>query len=373
MDEFCGANLRVARCVAAYALDEVAERVGKTRQYIHKLETGAARPTDELAADLAKCLEVLPEFFYGIPITPIAEDVVHFRRLASTKAGVRQIVIAKGQLTRLMVSEIERRASLPVVRFESLPTQSSEEIERAAELTRRAWGLGNGPILNMARLAENAGAVLTTFPDVSREVDALCVPGARPLIITNGETKSACRVRFDVAHEIAHLVMHEGVKTGDRLTESEANRFASALLMPRAAIIKEFKISRSGSISWGALPELKLRWKASKAAIIMRAKHLGVIDDNRVRSAFIRLKNSGESLGEVEDSLVPSETPELMSAAIDLLATKRGLSADDLARSIKVSPTLLTKLLPRKPVVTAVSSPTSNVIPFPNGQRAANA
>lgn len=365
MSDFCGVNLRVARCAGAYSLDEVAERVGKTRQYIHKLETGAARPTEELSADLAASLDVLPEFFYGVPITPIPEDTVHFRRLASTKAGIRQVVIAKGQLTRLLVEQIEQRVALPTVRFETRPTLRNEDIELAAESTRRACGLqGNGPILNVARLAENAGAVVTTFPDVSREVDALCVPGRRPLIITNGETKSACRTRFDIAHEIAHLVMHEGIKTGDRLTESEANRFASALLMPRSAFIKELKLTSSGQIKWAALPELKYRWRVSKAAIIMRAKHLGVIDDIKVRSAFIRLKNAGEALGEVEDEMIEQEQPELVRSALELLAEKGGLSVPHLATAMRVAPALLSRLLPTGNLPGAAVALPANVIPF---------
>jgi Zn-dependent peptidase ImmA (M78 family)/DNA-binding XRE family transcriptional regulator len=366
MNDFCGANLRTARHFHALSLDEIAERVGKTRQYVSRLEVGAARPTDSLAQELADALEVMPEFFFDPAIAQIAEENVHFRRLASTKAGIRQVVIAKGQITRLLVESLERRVNFPQVRFASESTRSAEEIEVAAEKSRRAWGLSIGPIQNLTRVAENAGAVLTTFPGVSREVDALCVPGARPLIITNGETKSVCRVRFDVAHEIAHLVMHEGIKTGDRITESEANRFASALLMPRAAIVKELHITRSGQISWAALPELKLRWKVSKAALVMRAKHLGLIDDSRVRSAFIRLKNLGESVSEAGDSQIAPEPPEVIPAAVELLTHKAGVSFVDLARSIRVTPFLLSRIVPRN--TPPIDEPLGgNVIAFPFG------
>jgi Zn-dependent peptidase ImmA (M78 family)/DNA-binding XRE family transcriptional regulator len=367
MNIFCGSNLRAARHFHALSLDELAEKVSKTRQYISKLEVGATRPTDLLASELAAALEVLPDFFYEPALVQIAEDSVHFRRLASTKTGLRQVVIAKGQMTRLLVEAVESRVNLPTVKFPTETAKSAEELELAAERTRRNWGLSNGPIQNLTRVAENAGAVVTTFPDVSREIDALCVPGARPLIITNAETKSTCRVRFDIAHEIGHLVLHDGIRTGDRLTESEANRFASALLMPRTAIVKELQISRSGQISWTALPELKTRWKVSKAALVMRAKHLGLIDDARVKSAFIRLKNAGESLHEIGDERIEREPSEVVPAAIEVLTKQAGFTHDDLARSIRIQSSMLSRIVPSKPSV-STNQNINNVVAFPSSR-----
>jgi len=49
---FNGSNLRLARLYHELSLEQVAERVSKTRQYIQRLETGIAVPTPVLAKEL---------------------------------------------------------------------------------------------------------------------------------------------------------------------------------------------------------------------------------------------------------------------------------------------------------------------------------
>ncbi len=45
------------------------------------------------------------------------------------------------------------------------------------------WGLGLGPISNMMRVVENAGAIVSFFSGVSERVDALSIDRQRPMII----------------------------------------------------------------------------------------------------------------------------------------------------------------------------------------------
>ncbi|HEY8908294.1 MAG TPA: ImmA/IrrE family metallo-endopeptidase, partial [Rhodoferax sp.] len=53
--------------------------------------------------------------------------------------------------------------------------------------------------------------------------------------------------QFGVAHELGHFSLHIGVLTGDQLTETQANRFASALLMPRSTFATECRLALRGS------------------------------------------------------------------------------------------------------------------------------
>ena len=95
-------------------------------------------------------------------------------------------------------------------------------------------------------------------------------------------------MRFDIAHELGHLVLHEGHVTGDRKTESEANRFASAFLLPRSTFVKVFP-KRGTRIDWAGIRALKLEFQVSKAAILYRAKSLELLDDDQYRGAVITL------------------------------------------------------------------------------------
>ncbi|HBH7053315.1 TPA: ImmA/IrrE family metallo-endopeptidase [Morganella morganii] len=342
---FNGSNLRLARLYHELSLEQVAERVSKTRQYIQRLESGYALPTKELAHELACVLCVLPEFFDDYEQSPINEEIVHFRKRSATRVAIKLATLAKAELYRRLINVFEENLNLPPVRFPEIKVHTQEDIEKAAEKCRIDWGLGFGPIDNMTRLAEKLGAFVTSFDSVSDDVDALSVPLERPFIVRNTAKKSPCRQRFDIAHEVGHLIFHGGVSTGDRLTESQANRFASALLLPRSAMAKYFPKPIGGRIDWKGLSQFKLTWKVSKAAIIYRAHQLSLLTDAQYKTAFFGLKRKGEAIDEKEDFLIPSEKPELFYNAMDVLLNDVYLDMYSLSNHLKIMPEMLMQLM----------------------------
>ena len=342
---FVGANLRLARTFVGLTLEELGEQVGKSKQFIHKLETNVDKPSESLAVQLASCLDVLPDFFYDLRSEPISEEQFHFRKLRTTKVASKQKALAKAEIFKRLVDFCEPRLNLPRFEIREHPATTLEEIEVAAERTRGYLGLGLGPIQNITRVAENAGVFVTTFRGISSEVDALSIAASRPVIVRNEVDRYSCRLRFDIAHEIGHFVMHGGLLTGDRVTEGQANRFGGAFLLPRSSFAKEFPVSSSGRISWKALSEVKLRWKASKAAMLMRGRQLFLIDDHQLKSAIITLKNNKEAKKEVEDDSIEIERPVLLDKAIRLVTRHYGLSLDDIAREMKVTTKYVTEFL----------------------------
>lgn len=344
--DFNGAELRLARTFSGMALEEVAERVGKTRQYLHRLEIGQATPTEPLLAQLASVLHVEPSFFVSGRALAIADEQVHFRKLFTTRAAIKQVAMARAEMFGRLVVYLDKHLRLPSVRIPSVPdVRSPEDIEKAAELCRREWELGLGPIAHMSRLAENVGAMVTSFQSVSKEIDAMSVTLQRPIIVRNEAKQSACRQRFDIGHEFGHFVLHSGRMTGDRTTEGEANRFAGALLIPRTMMAKLFPRPRGSRLDWGGLREFKLVWKMSKAAILYRARQLGLISDDQYRSGVITLKRTGEAITEREDNLVPQEKPELLYRSLAVLAEKRSINAPDVAAALRVHLDLLSTLV----------------------------
>lgn len=343
--EFAGGELRLARIFNGLSLDQVADRVGKTRQYIHKCETGAARPTPELAVELAAALRVRPEFLFHARPT-VTEDQFHFRKLLTAKVTTKQVAMARGQMFVRLGAELDSLLRLPAVHLPDFGQASTAaEIETAAEECRREWGLGMGPIENLSRLAENLGVLVTSFQSISAEVDALSVAAERPIIVRNEAKESVCRQRFDIGHELGHLVLHTGVVTGDEFTEAQANRFASALLVPRAMMQKLFPRPRSGRLDWNAIREFKQTWKVSKAALLYRAHQLGILDDQQYRSGAITLRRYGEANGERDDYLVPAEGPDLLWRSFELLARRKGLFGANVADRLCVQPDFLDDLV----------------------------
>ena len=317
-DQPIGGQLRLARMAWGQSLDDVGASAHSTRQYIHQLETGAKFPTADMLAVLAEVMGVQESYFHKVNSAPVTAEQCHFRKQQTTPMSITSQVLARGTLLDCFVSRLDKQLRLPKVNFPDFAIKSDEEIEQVAEACRRHWNLGViAPITNMMRVVENAGAVVTYFHGISERVDALSMDRRRPIIVRSSAKESLCRLRFDLAHETGHLVMHRGLHTGDQVTESQANRFASAFLLPRAGFLKEFP--RGSRLNWPAMFQMKKRWKVAVRAIVRRALDLGLITPSQYRSANIHLVKSGQAKSERYDDELPMEDPELLNTALEAL------------------------------------------------------
>lgn len=339
-------NLRIARLAQDLSIAELGDLIGKSRQYLARIETGIDLPSSTMVDCLSEHLDVGPDFFYNQTGRQLDDNVFHFRKLATTKNVDKLSAIAKVELFSRFFGTIENRLTLPKYDFPLIDCTTAEDIERAAESCRSHWGLGMGPISNCVRLMENAGAVVTSFSS-NHSIDALSILSARPIVVIN-KAESACRVRFDHGHECGHFVMHFGKQTGDQATEAEANRFSSALLMPRSTFAREFPALRGrGQINWKAIVDLKFRWKTSKAAILYRAKQLSLISDSMYKHALLSgLYGRGQRTVEFEDDKIAVDKPELLPNSLEILQANYGITVNYLAQEINIGQKMLRKILP---------------------------
>lgn len=105
------------------------------------------------------------------------------------------------------------------------------------------------------------------FAALSTEaIDAFSFRHNESAIIFLNPSKSAERLRFDLAHELGHLLLHGGSlsESDSKLRERQANDFASAFLMPRAGILGSLR----GNVSLDDLPRLRDSRKVSAVAIV---------------------------------------------------------------------------------------------------------
>lgn len=311
---FDGDRLRLARVAKGYTLDDLGGRVSATRQYLNQLEQGTKLPSEEMIKALAAALGVTSHFFSLSARGGVSVEQCHFRKQRTTPVSVVSQVLARGTLLDGFVSRLDQALELPEVSFPDIPVTCTSDIEIAAKQAREQWQLGTGPISSMMRVVENAGAVVSFFAGVSERVDALSIDRPRPLIIRSEAKPAACRLRFDLAHECGHLVMHKGIVTGDKATEDQANRFASAFLLPRSAFIHEFP--RSRMLNWTAIFEMKLRWKVSASAILRRAYDLKILSADQYRTGCIHLSKTGQRKFERFDDEIAPEMPELLPSAL---------------------------------------------------------
>jgi len=340
-------RLKLARSFHGLTLEELGERIAASRQYIHQLELGAKVPSPELIDALAAALYVKPAFFFRAPPEDISAANSNFRRLRSARVRDSEQVIAHGVVLDDLLSFIERFLRLPIANFPSFPATDPLGIERAAERVRIHWGLtADLPIESTVRVAENAGAVVVKFPGVSREIDALSINRPRPLIIRSSEKEKPTRLRFDIAHEIGHLILHSdpvpAAASANVRRESDADRFASAFLLPRKPFERGF--SRSKRLDWSRIFALKRHWNVSAQAILRRAYDLTLIDAAQYRTGCVYISRQGYRRNEPFEP-DQMETPELLATALRALHDHCRMSPEDVATQLGVQTVVLAKLL----------------------------
>ena len=99
--------------------------------------------------------------------------------------------------------------------------------EACADTVRKAWGLGEQPIPNLIALLESKG-IRVFLLQMKHKMLMHVVDGQVVGLLFLNTSRTAERCRFDLAHELGHLVMHKhGIIEGIHV-EQEANAFASA-------------------------------------------------------------------------------------------------------------------------------------------------
>lgn len=350
MSQILGSNIRLARLFNGLSLAELGEKLDKSKQYLSRVETGAEPVSSSLEHMLVEQLGILPEFLRKVEPMPLTEEQCHFRKQLTTKVALRQYARARGEMLKRLVCVLEEYLDLPEYRIAEADPSTDESIERGAEKCRMEWGLGWGPISNITRVAETVGAVVMRVNGLANEVDAVSFATRRPVIALNGDRRSVCRSRFGVAHELGHFSLHIGVLTGDRLTETQANRFASSFLLPRSAFLAESKNTlRRSRLNWDELSELKMRWGVSKAALLYRGRQLGVFTDDQIRAGYITLKRHGEAIEEDEDASMLIEMPEVVTDGLKVMTEQLGVPLAAVARKMGVQRCILDDLLGNAP------------------------
>ena len=134
------------------------------------------------------------------------------------------------------------------------------------------------------------------------------------------------RDNFNLAHELAHLVLHRGIERapGTRTVEAQAHRFAGAFLGPERALRPQLP----SDLDWACYLRLKRTWGLSMAALARRAKDLEVIDDATYTRAMKQRSSYGWRGREPGsgDRAVPA--PQFLRLAASLADMSAGQLAD---------------------------------------------
>lgn len=372
---FAGERLTLARQLEGLRKSELAARIGRSATAVAAWESGAKRPTTANVAELAIGLGVTPAFFAPRGMAVTSESTVpHFRSLRSTSQRARDQAFAYGQLAVDIADTIEKHVEFPDVdipAFEVTAEDLGSGPEEAAREVRRAWGVESGPMRHLVRLLEQHGVLVVFSPQQTSAVDAYSFESARrPVVVLNPVKNDYYRQRFDVAHELGHLVMHRDAEPGGRVVEDQAHRFASELLMP-AAEFRDLLPKAMNARAWDVLGALKEQWGVSIQALLFRARRLGNISDVTYRNAVITLTQRGWRRNE-PGLITTMEQPSMLARSTELLRDA-GIDRETLIDQARAPRDLFEDVTARAPrldqTVEAAEAGTSNVIPLLTGRR----
>lgn len=316
---------RQRRGLTALAL---ARDIGVVRQTVGAWEAGTQEPGPESLQMLAEALGFPVAFFHADDIDGVPLGAVSFRAMSKMTASTRDVALAAGRIALLINEWIEARFQLP---RPDVPTLGLQSPAHAADMVRSRWGLGEAPVGNMLHLLESKGIRVFSLPHECRSVDAYSLRWMDTPVIVLAPGKSAERRRFDLAHELGHLVLHSEREMfqGPR-AEEEANSFAAAFLMPRRALLA--RPLRNASLDM--ILRERSRWKVAAMALTYRLKELGFLSDWEYRNHCVALSRHGFRRAE-PGGCVP-ETSLLLAKVLHALRAKK-ISLDTVAAEIGIT------------------------------------
>jgi len=299
---FCGQRLRIAREFRGLTQSKLAQEVSGSTALISLCEAGKnKRPSHDFVEACGVVLGFEPAFFYA-PLEDVFQvDECNFRHRGTTPERMKVQIRAHGTLIGLVIQTLRSRRLFPPINVPRVAASSSEQIELAAEHCRQHWSLGlDGPVPQLKTVLEEAGVIVIDHVVKSNKVDTFSRYSAgMAVIFPNEQMQSSSVSNFNIAHELGHMVMHRGIRTGKIETEREADAFAGAFLMPGGAFGREFQAL---PFSWGHVFRLKKRWSASAAAIVKRAYDLNVLGVLAYRAALKHISRKGWNKREPHES-----------------------------------------------------------------------
>jgi Zn-dependent peptidase ImmA (M78 family)/transcriptional regulator with XRE-family HTH domain len=335
MPGFAGSRLTEAREARQLTMVALADLAAVSRQIISEYEKGTKSPSVDVLERLADRLGMPMRFFITQIAPKKAGGTVFFRSMVSSTLQARQRAVRRRQWLERIVTYLRQfvvfaPASFPDLKPPEDPrTLREDDIEQAAIDARRYWNIGEGPIPNVVGILEGAGAFVVRQELGADKLDSLSEWGLdspQPYFVLGTEKASAARSRFDAAHELGHMLLHRKVPKslhGEAATfskmEEQAHAFAGAFLLPERTFVEDFHF-HLGNVN--ALVPLKSHWLVSIQAMLMRAKALNLMSDDRERNLWRSLSRQGWRLREPLDDRLESESPRLIRRAFDLCLSK---------------------------------------------------
>ena len=330
-------RIKEAREGRGFTLESFAEALNVSRQAVAQYETGQTSPGGEVMARII-AFTAQPPAFFVTPRNRASDGISPFwRSLKRMEQHHRRRIARHLEWAHDIAVFIERFIHLPDVCLPSTPFDSAQgdedHIEVTAETVRDLWGLGRGSIGDLSAIFETNGIIVIKEAVECPDMDAVsCWQHGRPFVLISEEVTSGPRSKYNLAHELGHILLHSGVEVTSRnidRIEKQANRFAGAFLLPRETFSQDVL---STSISY--FKELKKRWGVAISAMVYRSKDLGIISDNQHAYLMRQMNYFKIRKSEPLDDAFPISSPSILAESMKMLIENRVQSSDQIERAL---------------------------------------
>jgi Zn-dependent peptidase ImmA (M78 family)/DNA-binding XRE family transcriptional regulator len=333
-------RLKQLRLARGFTLDGLAGKMGGviTKQALSKYEKGIASPSPAVLTKLAEALSIKSAELFQ-ESTVIIELLAYRKRAALLKRDKETIesLVKESLEERIRLQSLvqeQGRLNLPVRKFR---VDRLEDAEKAADLLRKQWKLGEAPIANVITLLEDQLVhvfEIDTPSDKFDGISALAFDEERVLkgaAVISRNMIAGERQRLNTVHELGHLVLDVAEEVDE---EKAAFRFAGAFLAPASMVYREVGRSRS-SIQLKELLLLKKRFGMSIQALLFRLRDLGIINDSVYKWSCIQVNRMG--MRKKEAGEMAREEPQWLKRNV-LRAVSEGVLPRDEAERLLGEP-----------------------------------
>ncbi|HCY83948.1 MAG TPA: XRE family transcriptional regulator [Desulfobacteraceae bacterium] len=321
-------RLKFARQRRKFTLKNLSAKLGISSKTLSGYENGVRPPNKkDFLETLSDVLKFPVDFFFLDDIISLEESIVSFRSLARMSVAVRNAALCSGQIALEFNNWVEKRIDLPPIDVLDLRDMHPET---AASALRVHWGLGERSIKNLIHLFEAKGIRVFSLNEATHDMDAYSFWVDNKSFIFLNTKKSVERSRFDAAHELGHLVLHKHGSPAGKEAEIEANRFASAFLMPEGDV--RSRVNQHCSLQ--DIIDRKSCWLVSPGALIRRMKDLSILSEWNYRTLNMELSSLGYRKKE-PNPIKQRERSKLIPMIFELLR-EDGVTKYDVARELGV-------------------------------------
>ena len=329
--------VRLARQSRGLTQTALASASGVSQSMIAKYEAGVKAVSPGHLAILSETLDYPARFFHQPVRRAGSGSEIFHRKRARIPAGVLDRVYADATVRRMEIEAL-REALEGVFDFPAFPFYPVEEFdydpEKIARTVRAAWQMPPGPVFSVTRTIEGNGGIIVAHRFDNRIDGFGCrTPGLPPVFHLNRDLPPD-RWRWTLAHEIGHMVMHSEVSNPDKEAEEQAHRFAGEFLAPAHEIEPQLR-----RLSMTKLAPLKMEWKVSMQALVMRARDLGAIDTRQHKSLMVQLSKNGYRTREPVNLDPPVEQPTLLFDLVQYFEQSMEFSRAELLALLNIGET----------------------------------